>query len=236
MMSRWFLASLVLFVAVSGVTGYVWLNREALLDEKVPVHWGASGQPDQFVARDSILPWLLIMPATMLGMLLLGRALPWLSPQQFAIDTFRETYEQIMFIVAVLMGYLGVVILVAQTGNMRPAALPHWMMGGMLLLFAALGNLMGKVRRNLYVGIRTPWTIASDQVWERTHRLGAWLMVGGSLVGLALLLLTPLNPLWSLGVAMLAIMFPVPYSLYLYKKLEAEGKLETQQEQGQPAG
>ena len=42
-----------------------------------------------------------------------------------------------------------------------------------------MGNVMGKVRKNFYIGIRVPWTLASDRVWNDTHRLAAWLMVGG---------------------------------------------------------
>jgi uncharacterized membrane protein len=227
MTNRWFLASLALFVAAAGLTAWVWGGREWLLPDPVPVHWGFSGQPDQFVPRESALPWLLIMPGTLLGLVLLGRALPWLSPRQWSIDTFRETYEQIMFIVAALMTYLGVVVLLAQMGHVTDVG--RWLMAGLVLLIGALGNLMGKVRRNLYVGIRTPWTLASDMVWERTHRLGAWLMVGGAAAGVVLLFL-PLNPLWSLAGVLLPMLATIPYSLWLYKKLEAEGKLETQRE------
>ena len=53
------------------------------------------------------------------------------------------------------------------------------MIGGMFLFFALLGNVMGKVRKNFYIGIRVPWTLASDRVWNDTHRLAAWMMVAG---------------------------------------------------------
>jgi uncharacterized membrane protein len=228
MLNRWFLASVALFLAMTGATLYVWMNDEALLPENVPVHWGLSGKADQFASREYVLPWLLIAPVGLLLLLLLGRILPWLSPQQFSIEPFRATYEQIMFIVALLFAYLGGVVLLAQMDRLPDMG--RWLTAGIVVLLGALGNLMGKVRRNLYVGIRTPWTIASDHVWERTHRLGAWLMVAGSAVALVLLL-TPLNPIWSLPALVLPMLFTVPYSLWLYKRLEAEGKLETQQEE-----
>jgi uncharacterized membrane protein len=228
MKSRWFLASLVLFVVMAGATAYVWANNETLLPEMVPYHWDASGKPDFFAQRKGALPFLLICPGAMLGMILVGRILPWLSPRQWSIEAFRQTYEQIMFIVALMFAYLGVVILLTQVGVILDIG--RWLMAGILVALGAVGNLMGKVRPNLYVGIRTPWTIASDAVWERTHRLGAWLMVAGSALGLVLLL-TPLNPLWALGVLLLPVLFTIPYSLWLYKRLEAEGKLETQREE-----
>ena len=63
------------------------------------------------------------------------------------------------------------------------------LIGGMFLFFALLGNVMGKVRKNFYIGIRVPWTLASDRVWNDTHRLAAWLMVGGGILGFLLVIL-----------------------------------------------
>lgn len=236
MRNFWFIGSVVLFVLTASGTAYVWAERENLLPKEVPVHWGISGDADDYRAREHILPWLLIAPVGMLVIILVGRMLPWLSPQQFAIEPFRAAYEQIMFLVALLFGYLQLVITLAQVGT--PIDLPRWLMGGILLLVGGIGNLLGKVRRNFYVGVKTPWTLASDIVWERTHRLAAWLMVAGAAVGLVLLL-TPLHPLFALGVFLAASLFPVGYSLWLYKWLEARGELESQREQArgeQPVG
>ena len=61
------------------------------------------------------------------------------------------------------------------------------------LLFIVLGNWMGKLRRNLIAGIRTPWTLKSDVVWQRTHRIGGRLMVA---LGLAVLFAAMLFPVW----------------------------------------
>jgi uncharacterized membrane protein len=221
----WFWGSVVLFAVTAAGTAYVWLNADTLLPEKVPTHWGISGEPDAFVPRKNVLPMLFICPGGMLVMILVGRLLPWLSPQQFAIEPFRATYEQIMFLVSVLFAYLHLVITLTQMGLMTD--LSRWMMGGILLLLGGIGNLLGKVRRNFYVGVRTPWTLASDIVWERTHRLAAWLMVGGAAVGLVLLLVG-LHPLFGLGVFLVAALVPVVYSLWLYKHLEARGELESQ--------
>src|SRR5919204_301408 len=60
---------------------------------------------------------------------------------------------------------------------------------GLFLFFAVLGNVIGKVRSNFWMGVRTPWTLASPKVWERTHRLAAWLWVTVSIVGFVAVLL-----------------------------------------------
>jgi uncharacterized membrane protein len=74
------------------------------------------------------------------------------------------------------------------------------------------------------MGVRTPWTLASDVVWERTHRLAAWLFTGGALVGLVLVLVG-LHPLIAFAPFAVAALAPIFYSLVLYKRLEKEGRL-----------
>ncbi|MFQ3592353.1 MAG: SdpI family protein [Gemmataceae bacterium] len=223
MWSRWFLASLVVLTLASLGTVYVSVQRDQLFPERVPTHWGIDGQPDAFTPREALLPWLWLMPGVLLGLLLLSRVLPWLSPKNFDLETFRPTYEYIFFLVALLLVYLHLVILLAQMEWLQD--LGRWLLAGLCGLFASLGNVLGKVRKNFFVGIRTPWTLASDTVWEATHRLGAWCFVAGGLLGL-LLLLTPLHPMWVMLLVLLVPLVPVAYSLWLYKRLQAQGRLE----------
>jgi uncharacterized membrane protein len=222
-MNRWLLISIVLtlLAAVSAVVVYV--NREAWLPEKVPTHWGVRGEPDAFVERDAILPMLLILPGMMAFMVLLSLALPWLSPKQFSIETFRGTYNYLMALLVFLFGYIHCVALAAQM--QAQFDMVRWLVGGILLILAALGNVLGKVKRNFYVGVKTPWTLASDVVWTRTHRLAAWLMVSGGIIGAALVLIG-VNPLVGLGVFLVAAIAPIFYSLWLYKHLEKAGRLD----------
>jgi len=223
MFSRWFVASLVLVVLVTLGTAYVSLQRDRLFPERVPVHWGIDGQPDAFTPREALVPWLWLLPAVLLGLILLGRVLPWLSPRHFDLESFRPTYEYLFFLVTLLFAYLHLILLLAQMEMLGDIG--RWLMAGLCGLYVAMGNVLGKVRKNFFVGIRTPWTLASDTVWEATHRLGAWCFVAGGLLGL-LLLLTPLPPLSLMMVVLLVPLVPVIYSLALYKHLEAQGLLE----------
>jgi uncharacterized membrane protein len=226
-MKPWLIVSLLLTVLVLAATGYVWTQRADWLPEQVPVHWGLNGEPDRFVPRDEMLPTLLMLPCTMVLMIGLALVLPWLSPANFKIDSFRESYDWIMLVVIAMMGYLSVVILLANAQR-----LPHmerWLIGGILIALGAMGNVMGKIQRNFYVGIRTPWTLASETVWIATHRLAAWLLVAAAVVGLGLIL-TPLNAFFAMIPLLLAAIIPAIYSLILYKRLEREGKLVIDQD------
>jgi uncharacterized membrane protein len=91
----------------------------------------------------------------------------------------------------------------------------------MFVFFALIGNLLGKVRRNFWMGIRTPWTLASEEVWIATHRLGARLMVAAGIAGAVCVALgVPLPVCFALLIGSLLI--PVLYSLWLSKKLEGQ--------------
>ncbi len=189
------------------------------LPTRVPAHWNAHGEVDDYAAK-----WTLFVmnPGIMLGMLGIFAVLPWLSPRHFEVDTFRSTYLYIMLVILACMTYFhGLVLWAAVSGQVGIAKA---IMGGVCLLFALLGNVMGKVRRNFYVGIRTPWTIADERVWNATHRLGAKTFVLGGLV--ALLLSFAGAGFWVPFAALMAAAFvPVVYSLIYYKQLERRGEL-----------
>jgi uncharacterized membrane protein len=210
MNSRIALALCVLvMLAVSSYAVYSY----RLLPETIPIHWNASGTIDGYGSRSTILMWpfLALLPVIFLV------ALPWLSPKNFTIDSFRATFNNIMVVVSVMMGYLSAVIIYTTLN-------PQWdmikpMFAGIMLFTGLMGNLMGKVQRNFFVGIRTPWTLASDKVWVATHRLGARLMFGAGILG-ALLVIAGAPPVPVLVAFMIAILYPVLYSLLLYKKLE----------------
>jgi len=125
----------------------------------------------------------------------------------------------LIFVVAVLalLSVIAVLVLFAGTGADVPieSIVPL----GVGLLFLILGNYMGKVRKNFFIGTRTPWTLASDEVWARTHRLGGWVfMLSGILLMGAAFLPGMMIPL--VVAVVIAAFAPVVYSYVLYRRLE----------------
>jgi len=121
----------------------------------------------------------------MTGLMLLFAELQWLSPRRFEVDTFRSTYLYIMLVLLGLFAYFQAVLLWAAVGG--DFRMGRVMMGGIGLLIALMGNVLGKVQRNFYIGIRTP-TPANEPVWYATHRFGAKTFVVGGLLALVLAL------------------------------------------------
>ena len=136
-------------------------------------------EPDHFGPR-----WVLYLigPGFMAGVMLMTWLFPWLSPKRFEIDGFWRTYHLVMLLFFGIMTYLYAVMLWSDCG--RSIDLGRAMLSGVCVFIALFGNVMGKLRRNFYLGVRTPWTLASERVWNATHRFAAKTFVAGGLVGL----------------------------------------------------
>ncbi len=211
----YYLLGFSLIVAVLLLTAIAYSR----LPTTIPMHWNAQGEVDGWAAKRTLF---VFDPAIMVGLMLLFYVLPWLSPKRFEVDSFRSTYLYIM---------VAVVALIACVHGLILAAALSWRIdvsrtveGGLCLLMALLGNVLGKVRRNFYVGIRTPWTIASERVWNKTHRMAAKICFLAGWLGLLEVLLGA--RFWIPIATIIASAFiPAIYSLIYYKQLEHRGEL-----------
>jgi uncharacterized membrane protein len=222
-MNRWLSVAVLLTVLSLGVPLYLYYGRPDLLREQIPTHYNAAGEVDKVTPREEILPQWLILPCLMVGFTVLMRLLPWLSPEGFKVDSFRDTFFFLMAVAAALFFYIQLLLVL---GGVEGVSLDttRWLLGGLSLFFSVLGNRLGKVRRNFWMGVRTPWTLANETVWIQTHRLTAWLWVPGGVV-LSILGFTGASVwLWLAGLLGMTLS-PVLYSLWLYKRLEKQGKL-----------
>jgi uncharacterized membrane protein len=215
MSGKYYLVGLLLTAAVLVATVLAYPH----LPSYVATHWNMDNQPDGYSAKWALF---LIGPGLMAGVMLLMYFLPWLSPKNFEVDSFRSTYLQIMLILVSMVAYFYAVLLWAGAGHALNVG--RAILGGVCLLIAMLGNLMGKVRRNFYIGVRTPWALANERVWNATHRFAAKTLVAGGLAGLALTAVG-VGGRPVLAVLLAGALVPVAYSLFFYKQLERRGEL-----------
>jgi uncharacterized membrane protein len=149
------------------------------LPDSVPSHWNAAGEVDGYSSRTESL---FLIPAITLGVGLLLIFIPMIDPLRANVDKFRRTYHWAVLGFAVYFTYLHVLILLAGLGvnfNMTTALIPAFG-----LLFIGLGFLLERTQPNWFIGIRTPWTLSSPVVWEKTHKIGGKLFKLGGLVAL----------------------------------------------------
>ena len=209
-----FLFEILLIAAALAATAVLYPHLPAI----VPFHWNLHMEPDSYGPK-----WVLFLlgPGFMASVMLMTWLFPLLSPKRFEIDSFWSTYHQVMLLVFVLMAYIYAVMLWADCG--RAINMGRALLCGICLFIVGFGNVMGKLRRNFYLGVRTPWTLASERVWNATHRFAARMAVAGGLVALALTIGGLY--LWAMIALLVAGLAPVVYSLVYYKQLERRGEL-----------
>ncbi|HMK89911.1 MAG TPA: SdpI family protein [Methylocystis sp.] len=181
--------------------------------ERVPMHWNADGVADRTVAK----PWgPFVSPLVMAGMLALFLVLPRISPRGYEIEPFRRSYDILQLGLIAFIFLVNLVVLLNALGF--PIPMSRLLPVGLGLLFALIGNFLGKVTVNFFVGIRTPWTLADPEVWLRTHRFAGRLFVAVGL-GMAVCGLLGVASHWLLAAALLLCVAPAAYSYVVYSRL-----------------
>lgn len=200
---------------LAGFVVAAWLYPQ--LPESVPSHWNARGEVDGYMSK----PWgVFLMPVITLAIYLMFFALPLISPHGFRMEKFTSVVRVFQTVMVLFMSLVTVTTLLAARGDAVPVS--NITLGAVGMLFVVLGNYMGKVRKNFFIGIRTPWTLASDEVWARTHRLGGWTF---SIAGLLIMAIsfTGASAESMIWITAGAALVPVLYSFILYRKLEGLG-------------
>lgn len=185
------------------------------LPDPMPSHWNMAGEANGWMPKF----WgVMIFPIIMAVVWLMFLVLPRISPRGFEMEPFARAWGYLR--VAILADILLIAVLAMRAAEHQEGINPKALFAGLGILFVLMGNFLGKVTRNFFVGIRTPWTLASEEVWLRTHRLGGKCFVVAGLWVLVVSLLG-LNPWLMIGAIALAALVPVVYSYVIYRRLES---------------
>jgi uncharacterized membrane protein len=198
---------LILAVILAGM--FFW-NR---LPDQVASHWDANDNVNGTMSKF----WgVMLVPLMMIGLTVLFLAIPSIDPLRANIREFLGLFNIFVVVFNVFMAYVHGLTLAWNLGytgfRFGSALIP-----AMGLLFILLGLGIRKAKRNYFIGIRTPWTLSSDSVWEKTHQLGGWMFAGAGIVSLlgivfpkaAFILL--MVPIAAAGIV------PIVYSYYLWR-------------------
>ena len=188
------------------------------LPERMPVHWGLDGTADRYGSR---LEGAFLLPVVMLAMWGLMRGLPRIDPRRANYAKFADTYDLMITSVLALFALMHAAVIgialgwPVSIGRLAPALIG--------LLFVMIGNALPRARPNWWFGIRTPWTLSSDRVWMRTHRVGGYLML---IAGLFWLVAAALPSPWTYGLALAALITSslgsLVYSYFAWKQETAQ--------------
>ncbi|NTW98009.1 MAG: DUF1648 domain-containing protein [Oscillochloris sp.] len=204
--------ALYIIVAVMFVSG---LAALPFMPDPAPIHWNAAGEVDGY---GSPLLAVLLAPLIALAVVILMPLMPRLDPRHENYASFAGSYKLIMSLLVLFFALIHVIVIGAALG--WPISIPRAMMLGMGVLFGLIGNELGRVQPNYFVGIRTPWTLADPDVWRRTHRVGGRMLAGAGLLLLLMGLFAPERIGFFLGIGtILAASFgSVLYSYWIWQR------------------
>ncbi len=189
------------------------------MPDPIPMHWNLQGEVDSWVGKTPLSA--AAIPLVALTVWLGMTFLPLLDPRQERYAKFQKAYGTIKLALVALLVYLQGLIVAFGLGV--TISMDKAVPAAVSLLFIILGNVMGKIRQNYFVGFRSPWTIHSERVWNRTHRLAGRLMVLAGFTGLAgCLFRGPVTFTLLLGPLGIAVIIPFVYAAVLYKREEKE--------------
>lgn len=145
--------------------------------DRLPVHWDLAGEADRFSGKVEGLLALPVIALATYVLLLLAPRLVSARPEQLG-----GVYTGIRFGILLLLAALYVLTLLVVRGVPVDMTRGATVLVGVLLV--AVGSVMGRMRPNAVMGVRTPWTLASQASWDASQRLGGWLFMAiGTLLG-----------------------------------------------------
>ncbi|MCI2254874.1 SdpI family protein [Domibacillus sp. PGB-M46] len=184
------------------------------LPDQVATHWGSSGEADGYSSK-----WFgaFFGPAMILLIGGLFKLLPKIDPRRQNYAKFQSSYSIITNASLTLIFVIHLLLLTNGLGyEVHMDTAVSLLIGA---LFMIIGNYMPRMRPSYFVGIRTPWTLADDRIWTKTHRTGGWLFVTGGLVLMASALLPAAVKIPTLiSVVILIVSIPYLQSYLLFKK------------------
>ena len=189
----------------------------------VPIHWNLEGKPDNFAPKDI---GLFLLPIINTGLYLFLYFIPKIDPKN---EQLQESIRTLQWIRLGTHGLLGIIMLwttlsIIGSSNVQP----EWIFIVISLFFAFLGRAMANVKQNYFVGIRTPWTLSNEVVWDDTHRFASplWFYSGiGMAIVFSLLITLGLQAgeILAIFLTWIAIIVIIPI-VYSYKRFSEEKK------------
>lgn len=186
------------------------------LPDKVPMQWSLNGN-----IRYDDKNNLFIMAIMTIGFAIMFPLLPKIDPKKKNYNKFGSSYQGFQVFIMLFMLFVTAFCIIEA---FRPHTLNVPMLACILLgiLFAVIGNMMPRFRSNWFCGIRTPWTMSSDENWTKTHRLGGKIFFTAGII-ILFYALVPSEYFYSeiiTIVLIIACIVPSVYSYLLYKKEE----------------
>lgn len=179
------------------------------LPDEIPSHWNISGEIDGWSSKPfSVFGLPLILLAIQWSVVLVSLADPKRKNHSPKILNLMFWLTPVLSVVLSLVSYLSAMGMEVHVELVIPIILG--------LFFVVIGNYMPKCKQNYTIGIKLPWTLNNEENWNKTHRLGGWLLIIG---GIGMIIAGFLNEIWMfIPIALIVTIIPIIYSYVLHRK------------------
>jgi len=197
-------------ILLSFVIGFYFYPQ---MPEKMASHWNTQGQVDKYLSKF----WgLFLMPFVLIGIFLLFLLIPKIDPLKANIEKFRKYFDGFIVVIILFLFYIYILAILWNLGqrfNMVYLLIP-----ALAILFYSIGILVEKAKRNWFIGIRTPWTLSNDKVWQKTHQIGGKLFKIAGLIALFGFFFPRYAIFFMIIPMILFAVYLVIYSYFAYQK------------------
>jgi len=203
----------ILIISIILVSFGVGVYFYPLMPERIVSHWNSNGQVNGYTSKF----WgLFLMPIISTIMFLLFLLIPKIDPFKANVDKFRKYFDR--FILAIIIFFFYVYILTIFWHLGYRFNFVGFLIPALSLLFYCAGILIQNAKRNWFIGIRTPWTLSSDDVWDKTHQLGGKLFKAAGIITLLGILFQTLAIYFVLIPILCFSLYLIIYSYLEYQK------------------
>jgi len=201
---------LVILSIILGIIVY------SYLPDKLASHWNVSGEVDGYMPKF----WgVFILPIILVVFYCFYIFIPKIDPLKKNIIAFEKEFDIFILALVLFMFYIYFLTLFWNFGYVFD--LGQFMMPALGILFIFVGILLKKAKRNFFIGIRTPWTLSSDFVWDKTHKLGSILFIFLGIISILGVVVPEFGFFLVIVPIVIVVLVLVIYSYIIYKQ---EGK------------
>jgi uncharacterized membrane protein len=199
-------------VALIALASAVYTPR---LPAEIAVNFDAAGEPNSYMSKEFFLAGNVLLA----GLIAVTFAvLPRIDPLQENFAAFQRTYDGVAVATLCFLAYIDGLVVAYNLGfefGLMQATAPAT---GVLYLLLAL--LLRRAEQNWFAGIRTPWTLSDERVWDRTHRHTAPLFVVAGILAFGGVVLPEYAFVLMIGPVTAVSLWAVVYSFVIYRHLD----------------
>ena len=205
----------ILLVVISIILGCYFYS---VFPDQVPMHWNINGEVDGW---GSAFSGAFILPIILFGIYFLFVLIPLIDPKKEKYQQFEKVYRVFRLLIMLVM--FAVYLIASDNALGYAIRVEIWIPVIIGLLFLVMGNYFGKIKPNWFMGIRTPWTLSNEEVWNKTHRLGGklFMVLGLFMISTPLWQTKSATMFWLVMVPVLLVtIVPIIYSYIIYRRIK----------------